>query len=67
MNIPDTIVCSVEQEISYIYTNSKGYLEIEIINQDESSQDEEHHHYHHDNNENYKHDTLTDNAIKRLA
>ena len=32
MTVPETILCGLDQVVTYIYTNSKGYLEAEYIN-----------------------------------
>ena len=35
MAVPETILCGFDQVVTYIFTNSKGYLEAEYINQED--------------------------------
>lgn len=32
LNIPETIFCSFDKTVIYIFTNSKGFLEVEQFN-----------------------------------
>ena len=42
-NIPETLILSFERTVTYLYTNSRGYLEIEVFNEDNDSDDSKDH------------------------
>lgn len=43
MTIPETFIFSYEETISYLFTNEKGYLELEVLN---CTAEHGHHHHH---------------------